>query len=171
MKSDVLERLLMDSVLGRLEPDVEALLADYLANDPAAAAQAQKLQEMVHLAAKAVRRPAPEIKLPSPIHRLVWWHRAEQALALAASFAVGVGITALVIRTNFRRDNGVVARAPPNPPVLRLLTPASACFRQALVQSRVESLPFWSNQRVYLLASAVGQLPSKTSTNLKEMLK
>lgn len=165
MKPDVLERLLMDSVLGRLEPDVEALLADYLANDPAAAAQAQKLQEVVHLATKAARRPAPEIELPSPIHRLVWWHRAEQVLALAASFAVGVGITALVIRTNFRRDNGVVARAPVTPS-----SPAMAAFRQALVQSRVESLPFWSNQRVYLLASAAGQVPSKTSANSKEML-
>ena len=37
MKPDVLERLLMDSALGRLDPDVEALLADHLDGDPAAA--------------------------------------------------------------------------------------------------------------------------------------
>jgi len=45
MKPDILERLLMDRALGRLDPDTEVALADYLAKDPAAATQARELQE------------------------------------------------------------------------------------------------------------------------------
>jgi len=33
MKPDILERLLMDRALKRLDPDTEVLLADYLANE------------------------------------------------------------------------------------------------------------------------------------------
>ena len=97
MKPDVLERLLMDSALGRLDPDVETLLADHLAGDPAAATQARELQSMVRLATDVIRTPLPAIELPGQIHRLVWRHRAEQVFALAASFVVGAGITALVM--------------------------------------------------------------------------
>ena len=112
MKPDVIERLLLDRALGRLDPDVDALLADYLANDPSAATQARELQAVVRLASEAVRQPVPAVELPSQIHRLVWRHRAEQALALAASFVIGVGITALVLRANFRRENNAVSLAP-----------------------------------------------------------
>lgn len=161
MKPEVMERLLMDSALGRLDPDVEALLADHLAGDLAAATQARELQSVVRLATEAVRTPAPVVELPSQIHRLVWRHRAEQVLALAASFVVGMGITALVFHANFRRENVAVAHAPaiPNPPTV-------AGTRTALVVSRLDSLPFWSNQRVYLLAAAA----SKTGANSKEIL-
>jgi anti-sigma factor RsiW len=160
MKPDVLERLLMDRALGHLDPDVEALLADHLAGDSAAATQAQDLQKVVHLATEAVRRPAPPIELPSQIHRLMWRHRAEQVLALAASFVVGVGITALVLRANFRPGNVAISSAPANagPSVV-------SAARLAPVESKIESLPFWSNQRVYLLASLAGQTPSKACTN------
>jgi len=149
MKPDILERLLMDRALKRLDPDTEVLLADYLANDPAAATQARELQETVDLATEVVRRPAPIVEMPTQIHRLVWRHRAEQVFALAASFVIGVGLTALVIHANPRREN--IAAVNP-PPIARI--------QPALVKSQIESLPFWSNQRIYLLASA--------ATNSKE---
>ena len=160
MKPDVLERLLMDSALGRLDPDVETLLADHLAGDPAAATQARELQSVVRLATDAVRTPLPAIELPGQIHRLVWRHRAEQVFALAASFVVGAGITALVFHANLRRENVVASRTPaPSSPVV-------AGTRTALVASKLDSLPFWSNQRVYLLAAAA----SKAGPDSKERL-
>ena len=160
MKPDVLERLLMDSALGRLDPDVEALLADHLAGDPAAATQARELQSVVRLATEAVRAPTPAVELPSQIHRLVWRHRVEQALALAASFVVGMGVTALMLHASSRRENVVVLRAPA--PKL----PTATGARTTSVVSKLDSLPFWSNQRVYLLAAAA----SKTGANSNETL-
>ena len=161
MKPDVIERLLLDRALGRLDPDVDALLADYLVKDASAATQAQELQEVVHLASEAVRQPALAVEPPNPIRRLVWRHRAEQALALAASFVIGVGITALALRANLRREDGSVLLAPS---IQNVSTPSLR--RDALVKSKIESLPFWSNQRLYLLASA-----STTDANAKEMVK
>jgi hypothetical protein len=161
MKPEVMERLLMDSALGRLDPDVEALLTDHLAGDLAAATQARELQSVVRLATEAVRTPTPVAELPSQIHQLVWRHRAEQALALAASFVVGIGVTALVFHANFRRENVAVLRPPAiqNPPTV-------GGTRTASVANRLDSLPFWSNQRVYLLAAAA----SKTGAGPKEIL-
>ncbi len=100
MKPDIMERLLIDRALKRLDPDTEVLLADYLANDPGAATQARELQETVNLASKVMRSPAPVVEMPTQIHRLVWRHRANQAFALAASFVIGVGLTALVIHAS-----------------------------------------------------------------------
>ncbi len=156
MKPDVLERLLMDSALGHLDADVQALLADYLAGHPAATTQTQELQEVVRSATKAVRKPVPAAALPSPIHRFVWRHRAEQVLALAASFVVGVGITALVFNANLHRETASASRT---------LTIPGMGTRQALGASKTQSLPFWSNQRLYLLAS------SQSGANAKEILK
>jgi anti-sigma factor RsiW len=143
MKPDILERLLMDRALGRLDPDTELLLADYLANDPSAATQALELQETVRLATEVMRRPAPVVEMPNKIHQLVWRHRAEQVFALAASFVIGASLTALVIHSNPRRENIAAV----NPPTIAKIQPA-------LVKNKIESLPFWSNQRIYLLASA-----------------
>ena len=98
MKPDVLERLLLDRALGRLEPDVDTLLADYLDDDASAASQARELQEVVHLAKEAVRQRVLAIEPPPQFQRLIWRHRAERVLALAASFVIGVGITALALR-------------------------------------------------------------------------
>lgn len=149
MKPDILERLLMDHALGSLNPDAEALLADYLANDPAAAAQARELQETVQLATAVLHRPAPVIEMPTQIQQLVWRHRTERLLALAASFVIGMGLTALLIHTTPLPEKVAVA----HPPTITKVQPA-------LVKSQIESLPFWSNQRIYLLAS--------TAANSKE---
>ena len=143
MKPDILERLLMDRALGRLDPDAEVLLADYLANDPAAATQARELQETVRLATEVMRRPAPVVEMPNKIHQLVWRHRTERVLALAASFIIGVGLTVLLLRANYHPINVAAV----NPPTIARIQPA-------LVKGQIESLPFWSNQRIYLLASA-----------------
>jgi anti-sigma factor RsiW len=143
MKPDILERLLMDLALGQLNPDTEALLSDYLANDPAAATQARELQETVQLATAVLHRPATAIETPNQIQQLVWRHRTERLLALAASFAIGVGLTAALIRGMPHRENVAVA----HPPTITKTQPA-------LVKNQLDSLPFWSNQRIYLLASA-----------------
>ena len=161
MKPDVLERLLMDSALGRLDPDVEALLADHLAGDPSAATQAKELQSVVSLATEVIRTPKPVIVLPGQIHRLVWRHRTEQVFALAASFVVGAGITALVFHANLRRENVAASRTPALPS-----SPTVPETRTALAASKLDSLPFWSNQRVVLLAAAA----SKADADSKERL-
>jgi anti-sigma factor RsiW len=149
MKPDILERLMMDSALGRLDPDAAVLLADYLANDPTAATQARELLETVHLATEVMRRPAPIVEMPTQIHRLVWRHRAEQMLALAVSFVIGVGLTALVIHATYLPIGAVVASRP-----APAGSPKVTGLRPTLVKSQIDSLPFWSNQRIYLLASA-----------------
>jgi anti-sigma factor RsiW len=143
MKPDILERLMMDNALGRLDPDVEVLLADHLANDPAAATQARELQETVQLATEVLKHPAPVIEMPTQINQLVWRHRTERLLAIAASFVVGVGLTAALIRGTPHQENVAVA----HPPTIAKIQPA-------FVKNQIDSLPFWSNQRIYLLASA-----------------
>jgi anti-sigma factor RsiW len=155
MKPDILERLMMDNALGRLDPDVEMLLADYLAKDPAAATQARELQETVQLATEVIHHPAPIVEIPNKIHQLVWRHRTERLLALAASFVIGVGLTAAVIHETYLPIGGVVASRPAT-----VISPKVTELRPALVKNQLESLPFWSNQRIYLLAS--------TAANSKE---
>jgi anti-sigma factor RsiW len=149
MKPDILERLLMDRALGHLDPDAEVLLADYLVNDPAAATQARDLQETVRLATEVMRRPAPVVEMPTQIHQLVWRRRTERMLALAASFVVGAGLTALLIHETYLPIGAVVASRPATTG-----SPKVAVLRPSLVKGQIESLPFWSNQRIYLLASA-----------------
>ena len=161
MKPDVIERLLLDRALGCLDPDVDTLLAHYLANAASAATQARELQDVVHLARKAVRQPVLAIEPPNQIHQLVWRHRAERALALAASFVIGVGITALALRASLRREDNAVALAPSIQS-----EPTGSRQQEASVKTKIESLPFWSNQRLYLLASA-----STADANAKEMVK
>lgn len=160
MKSDVLERLLIDHALGRLDLDVEALLTEYLSRDPAAATQARELREVVRLAAEAVRQRAPVIEIPSQVHRLVWRHRAEQMLAIAASLAIGAGITAMVYRGYFRGETVAASHLP-----VTASSPTVVATRLSPVESKIESLPFWSNERVYLLASVAGQSRSKARAN------
>ena len=90
-----------------------------------------------------MRRPAPVVEMPNKIHQLVWRHRTERVLALAASFIIGVGLTVLLLRANYHPINVAAV----NPPTIARIQPA-------LVKGQIESLPFWSNQRIYLLASA-----------------
>jgi anti-sigma factor RsiW len=161
MKPDVIERLLMDRALGHLGPDVDALLSDYLANNASTATQARELQSLVHLAREVVRQPVLAVEPRNQIPRLVWRHRAEQALAIAASFVIGVGITALAFRVNLRHENNAVSLAPS----IQIASMPSPRL-DALVKHKIESLPFWSNQRLYLLASA-----STTDATAKEMVK
>jgi hypothetical protein len=149
MKPDVLERLLMDRALGRLEPDVEVLIADFLADDPTAVAQAQELQDAVQLATEVVRSPVLVPEMPNQIRQYIWRRRAEQVLALAASFVIGVGITALALRANIGREDRTVSLTPS----IQDVSPTSPHLA-ANVKNKIESLPFWSSQRLYLLASA-----------------
>lgn len=161
MKPDVIERLLLDHALGHLDPDVDALLLNFLAGDASATVRAQEFQEAVCLASEVIRQPVLAVEPPTQIHRLVWRHRTERALALAASFVIGMGITALALRANFRHEDNAVSLAPS---IQNVST--SSPRLDALVKNKIESLPFWSNQRLYLLASA-----STANANTKEMVK
>ncbi len=158
MKPDVIERLLMDRALGHLDPDVDTLLGEHLANDTSAASQARELQDLVHLAGEAVRQPSFAVAPPNQIRRLIWRHRAEQALAIAASLAVGAGICFFALRSSMRHEDRSLASTAQTVP--------TTSRRGALVNRKIESLPFWSNQRLYLLASA-----SAADANAKEMVK
>jgi hypothetical protein len=157
MKPETLEALLIDHALGRHSPDVEALLAEYLAADPAAARTAAELRDLVALATAALRRPVARLELPLHIEGLFWFRRANRVLALAASFIVGVGVALLAIRSAgprleapsmARRSESAASfgnvKAPPTPPE---------------IARTAKALPFWSQRRAYLLAST-----SKDST-------
>jgi anti-sigma factor RsiW len=86
MKSDVLERLLIDRAAGALAPDVEELLAAHLEHDPAARSEAAEIEETLRLArlALAGRKVValPEAR-PS-------WRAPSRAWAAAACFACGL---------------------------------------------------------------------------------
>ncbi|HTS19736.1 MAG TPA: hypothetical protein VMP11_19325 [Verrucomicrobiae bacterium] len=161
MKPDVMERLLMDRALGRLDPDVDALLADYLAKDASASDQSRELEAVVHLAREATRQPRVAVVPPNQIGRILWRHRAEQTLALAASFVIGMGITALVLHAPSSREANTASNTPS---IQNTSVPMQ--HLEASVRRRANSLPFWSNQRLYLLASA-----SAADANAKEMVK
>ena len=66
MKSDVLERLLIDRAAGELSPDVEELLEAHLQQEPAARREAAEIEETLRLARlalagqKAVALPGPQ---------------------------------------------------------------------------------------------------------------
>ncbi|MBN2685505.1 MAG: hypothetical protein JXR40_09525 [Pontiellaceae bacterium] len=55
MNEDILDRLMMDHALGTLEPDVEALLNDYLSKHADMRSQSSSTQEVVQLTKELLR--------------------------------------------------------------------------------------------------------------------
>ena len=150
MNAETLEALLIDRALGQLSPDVEMLLAEHLATNPDAARAAARLSETVALAATVLQRPAPRLKLPPPAVALFPPRRFRRGLALAASFAAGVGVALLGLRSVAPQPAVVLARAPaPAPAVLPAVAP-----RSVETDPAVRTLPFWSKERAVALASA-----------------
>ena len=101
MNRDTLHALLLDRALGELNPEVEALLDAYLAQNPAAAADvAHRVASLVHdLRVAIAPAPAAAPAKAASSEAGAWsttlrrWRRARwraEALSLAAGLAVGL---------------------------------------------------------------------------------
>lgn len=153
MNKESLERLLIDRALGQLSPDVEELLVEQLAQNRDMARTAEEFTAVVTLARALTKRPPLTITFRQPFAALIRRERALRIVAMAASFAVGAGLTLWTMRAiNERVPHNVVSQTSAQPqPTPRL--PA--------VERAVRTLPFWSNQRIYLVASAARQSNAK----------
>ncbi len=146
MNAKILETLLIDRALGQLSPEVEALVADHLAAHPEAARTAAELSETVALAVRALAHPAPRLKLPPPAVAIFPLRRTRRALALAASFVAGAGVTFLALHNPAPQPVPALAQVPVPVPI----QPA----RQVKTDPSVRALPFWSKERAVALAAA-----------------
>jgi anti-sigma factor RsiW len=97
MKAETLETLLLDRALGELPPEVAELLDEHLAQNAAAAQQAETLAATLRLTRQAVagpleapRRLPPWEKLRRAQQRQRWRVRAWEATRLAACVALGL---------------------------------------------------------------------------------
>ena len=149
MKHEALENLLIDRALGQLSPEVEALLSEHLATNPAAAQSAAELAEIVALATAAMRRDKPKLELPPrTIIPQPRWPHAHRVLAMAASFAVGASVAFLAMReTSAPREVPLAQQSAPAPAIAQ--TPRHS----PEVERALRKLPFWSKERAYLIAS------------------
>lgn len=153
MNPELLERLMIDRAFGQLSPDVVALLSEHLGENPEVKKLADELDETVMLAATATKRPMAWATLPTPIPSLFWRERTRQMLAMAASFAVGAGIVLFGMRTLSARPEGAVGSGASRTPQVEFTHAAHS----AEVEHAAHALPFWSNQRFYLLAAEAKQ--------------
>jgi anti-sigma factor RsiW len=94
MKSDVLERLLIDRAAGELSPDVEELLEAHLQREPEAKREAAEIEETLRLARLALAGEKV-VKLPKsrPMSRVPTW-----AWAMAACFVCGLSLGIFGVR-------------------------------------------------------------------------
>jgi anti-sigma factor RsiW len=107
MKSDVLERLLIDRAAGELSPDVAELLEDHFQHEPAARREAAEIDETLRLARLALVNekviPLPARHPSQRVPMLAW--------AMAACFVCGLSLGVFTPRGG----NGIppIASAPP----------------------------------------------------------
>jgi len=146
MNPDLLERLALDRALGHLSPDVEALLDEVLAANPDAARMARDFRETVQLAAAVLPKPARGESLPPRRVETFPFVRVSQWAALAASFVLGVGSTLLV--PAIHREPQIVRQAAPT---MSAIEPKAIAPE---IERKARTMPFWSAQRAYLLASS-----------------
>jgi len=99
MKTENLEALLIDRGVGELAPATAELLDEYLASNPAAAAKARELSDMLGLAGEAMRlscscelQPFPREAITHERREMRWRGQISQALKLAACVALGLSI-------------------------------------------------------------------------------
>ena len=146
MKTETLEALLIDRALGHLTPEMDELLGEHLAANPGSARLAAELQETVTLAAAALQRPLPVLKLPPPGVAALPPRRAFQPLALAASFLAGIGLTLAAAWVAAPPRERPLATAP----IVVSVQPASGLA----IDPSVRALPFWSKERALAVAAA-----------------
>jgi anti-sigma factor RsiW len=142
MKSDVLERLLIDRGAGELSPDVQELLEAHLEQEPAARSEAAEIEETLRLA-KLALAGQPVIRLPrrQPSRRLPSW-----AWAMAACFVCGLALGILA------------ARARSTPP-----RTASVPSRETAATTMPRESGFWSASR---LRAVLPPVPAKTENRI-----
>jgi hypothetical protein len=161
MNSDLLERLLVDRAFGQLSPDVMALLSEHLGANQEAAKLADELAETVEVAAAAIKRPHAIETLPTPIPALFRREQARRVLAIAASFVAGAGVVLFGMRATRSQNDG----APRSDGSRTLQVAMEQTPLPMEVERAAQGLPFWSNQRIYLVAAAAKQ--SKPEKNLR----
>jgi anti-sigma factor RsiW len=107
MKSDVLERLLIDRAAGELLPDVEDLLEAHLQREPAARKEAAEIEETMRLARLALAgQPAVTVLPTARGNRFPAW-----ACAMAACFVCGLSLGLLVMRARLAPAQAAIAPA------------------------------------------------------------
>jgi hypothetical protein len=153
MNKEMLERLLLDRALGQLAPDVEELLQEQLLVDPAAARMADELAATVTLATALMKRPVATVPCRTPIQTVIRREQTRRMLAIAASFAIGATVTLCGMRA-LTPPQRQIASGPAPEPAARV---PQASAPPAAVERAVRTLPFWSHQRIYALASAARQ--------------
>jgi len=158
MNPDLLERLALDRALGHLSPDVEALLDEVLAANPDAARMARDFRETVQLAAAVLPKPVRGESLPPRRVETFPFVRVSQWAALAASFVLGVGLTLLV--PAIYREPQIVRQAAPTIASVSAIEPKAIAPE---IERKARTMPFWSAQRAYLLASS-----AKTASSTHE---
>jgi anti-sigma factor RsiW len=127
MKSDVLERLLIDRAAGELSPDVEELLEAHLQQEPAARREAAEIEETLRLARLALAgQKVVELPGPRPFSRIPSW-----AWAMAACFVCGLSLGIF----------GVRGRS-------AALNPASVASRETAAITTADESGFWSARRL-----------------------
>ena len=142
MKSDVLERLLIDRGAGELSPDVEELLEALLEREPAARSEAAAIEETLRLAKLALAgQPALPLPRAQPSRRLPPW-----AWAMAACFVCGLSLGIFVARAR---------SAPPRT--------ASVPSRETAVMTPAHESGFWSASR---LRAVLPPVPAKTENRI-----
>lgn len=151
MNKELLENLLIDRALGQLSPEAEALLLEHLAAHPELNVAAAELVDVVALATAAVRRSEPALPLPPRITAMFPESRARRFLPIAASFLLGAGVTFFGVRNSEPVGRTLPAKAADLPDTERVYTKAAP---PPAVERAARSLPFWSRERVYLLAGA-----------------
>jgi hypothetical protein len=152
MKNETLERLLLDRALGQLAPDLEELLEEQCAMNPAAARSAEEFAEAVTWAKRVITRPVRTAVGQTDLRSSMQRENGRRLLALAASFVLGAVITFCGMRAWMLPQRQVASAVPSaRPAEIARLSPAPA------VERAVRTLPFWSHERIYALASAARQ--------------
>jgi anti-sigma factor RsiW len=137
MKSDVLERLLIDQAAGALSPDVAELLEDHLRHEPAAQREAAEIGETLRLARLALSSQRV-IPLPRrPFTRSPVW-----AWAMAACFVCGLSLGIFAGRG--RNDSPHIASV------------VSAPVHQTAAVTVSDESGFWSLRRLRAAAPPAG---------------
>jgi anti-sigma factor RsiW len=130
MKSDVLERLLIDRAAGELSPDVEELLEAHLQKEPAARKEAVEIEETLRLARLALADQPAEAVVSLARSRPFNWVTS-WGWAMAACFVCGLSLGIFAVRE-------------------RSVAPgiASVPSRETAVTTTADESGFWSARRL-----------------------
>jgi anti-sigma factor RsiW len=142
MKSDVLERLLIDRAAGELSPDVAELLEDHLQHEPAARRAAGEIAETFRLARVALVKekviPLPTRRPPLQVPMWAW--------AMAACFVCGLSLGIFAPRGG--SVNPSIASSAPPP--------------RTVVAAAPDDTGFWSVRRIRAAVPVAARRPENS---------